>query len=220
MSFRFALFCFVAALSLHVGAARAGASLYVDDAATVERGRCQLESWLRVAAPGRELTLAPACNLAGTEFGLSHSDYAAPHAPAAQAVSAKRALHVSAHGWALAASLGANWSGARYDGWTFNLPLTLGPDPNGPRLWHFNLGWNQPRRGRDRLTGGIGLEQALAADWTALAELYADPHGDLGGQLGLRRAFGADASLDLLLGDRARDPRGPWLTLGFNLALR
>ncbi len=219
MPFRFCLFFLCAALLLHAGAARAGASLYVDDAATVERGQCQLESWLRVAAPARELTLAPACDIAGTELGLSHSDYAAPHAAAAQSLSAKRVLH-AADGWAVAASLGANWSGGRYDGWNFNLPLTLGPAPNGPRLWHVNLGWNQPRRGRARATAGIGLEQALAADWTALAELYADPHGDLGGQLGLRRALGAAASLDLLLGDRERDPRGPWLTLGFNLALR
>ncbi|QWP77373.1 hypothetical protein J5226_02910 [Lysobacter sp. K5869] len=220
MPFRFALFCLFAALSLHAGAARAGASLYVDDAATVARGRCQLESWLRGAAPAREFTLAPACDVAGTELGLSHSDYAAPHAAAAQSLSAKRVLRASAQGWALAASLSANWSGGRYDGWTFNLPLTLGPDPNGPRLWHLNLGWNQPRQGRARLTGGVGLEQALSARWTALAELYADAHGDAGGQLGLRRALSDDASFDLLLGDRERDPRGPWLTLGFNLALR
>lgn len=219
MLFRFRLFFLFAALLLHAGAARAGASLYVDDAATVARGQCQLESWLRLAAPARELTLAPACDVAGTELGLSHSDYAAPHAAAVQGLSAKRVLH-TADGWAVAASLGATWSGGRYDGWNLNLPLTLGPDPNGPRLWHLNLGWNQPRRGRARATAGIGLEQALAADWTALAELYADPHGDLGGQLGLRRALGAAASLDLLLGERERDPRGPWLTLGFNLALR
>lgn len=217
MPFRFVLFCLLAALSLHPGAARAGASLYVDDAATVGRGRCQLESWLRGAAPARELTLAPACEFAGTELGLSHSDYAAPHADAAQSLSAKRVLHASAHGWALAASLGGNWSGRRYDGWTFNLPLTL---ERGARLWHLNLGWNQPRRGRARLTGGVGLEQTLNPRWTALAELYADAHGDPGGQFGLRRALGDAASLDLLLGDRARDPRGPWLGLGFNFALR
>lgn len=220
MLLRFTLFLFAAALWAHAGAARAGASLYVDDAATVERGRCQLESWLRTAAPARELTLAPACDIAGTEFGLSHSDYAAPHAPAAQSLGAKRVLHASPHGWALAAALGATWTGHRYDGWNLNLPLTLGPDPHGQRVWHVNLGWNQPLRGRARLTGGVGLEQALAQRWTALAELYADPHGDVGGQLGLRRALGEAASLDLLLGDRARDPRGPWLTLGFNFALR
>lgn len=219
MSLRFALFLLLLAL-LRAGPARAGASLYVDDAATVERGHCQLESWLRVAAPARELTLAPACDIAGTELGLSHSDYAAPHAPATRSLGAKRVLHASAQEWALAASLSANWSGVRYDGWSLNLPLTRGPANGAKRLWHFNLGWNQPRQGRARLTGGIGLERALAADWTALAEVYADPHGDTGGQFGLRRALGGAASLDLLLGDRARDPRGPWLSLGFDFALR
>lgn len=215
----FALFFLIAAL-LRAGAAQAGASLYVDDAATVERGACQLESWLRAAAPARELTLAPACDIAGTELSLSHSDYVAPHAPAAQSLGAKRVLHASAQGWALAASLGAGWSGGRYDGWTFNLPLTLARADGDARVWHFNLGWNQPRAGRARVTGGIGLEQTLTTRWIALAELYADPHGDLGGQFGLRRTLGDTASLDLLLGERARNPRGPWLSLGFNFALR
>lgn len=219
MLLRFLPIVLAAALLAHAGAARAGASLYVDDAATVERGRCQLESWLRVAAPARESTLAPACNLGGAEFGLSLSDHAAPHAPAAQSLGAKRVLH-AADGWAIAASIAADGSGGRYQGWSFNLPLTLRADAGGARLWHFNLGWSRPRHGRARPTGGIGLEQALAADWTALAELYADPHGDPGGQFGLRRALGADASLDLVLGARERDPHGPWLTLGFNLALR
>jgi hypothetical protein len=54
-------FVLIAAFSLiPVCAARAGASLYVDDAGIVPAGHCQLESWLRASAPGRELSLVPA----------------------------------------------------------------------------------------------------------------------------------------------------------------
>lgn len=42
MLFRFCLFFLFAALLLHAGAARAGASLYVDDAATAEIGRAHV----------------------------------------------------------------------------------------------------------------------------------------------------------------------------------
>ncbi|MGO1070932.1 hypothetical protein [Lysobacter sp. CA199] len=211
-----------AALSLvPVYAARAGASLYVDDAATVASGRCQLESWLRAAAPSRESTLVPACDVAGSEFGLGLSDYAQPRAPAIAAFGAKRVLHTAAsQRWALAASVGANWDprhGA-FDGWNFNLPLSVA-DTALRGQWHFNLGWNAPRHGRAAVTAGIGLEHALHADWSVLAELFADHRGGRVAQLGLRRGFGAGHSVDVLIGDRNDDRRSPWLTLGVNLLL-
>ncbi len=54
----------LAAMLLSPCAARAGASLLVDDAGTVPDGRCQLESWLRLRGGG-EVTAVPACGRAG-----------------------------------------------------------------------------------------------------------------------------------------------------------
>lgn len=215
-------FVLIAALLLApMGAARAGASLFVDDAATVAPGHCQLESWLRASAPGRELTLVPACDTAGTELGLGLSDYAQPHAPRIAAFGAKRVLHAAAsQRWAVAAAIGANWNprhGA-FDGWNLNLPLSLA-DATQRSHWHFNLGWNAPRHQPDAVTAGIGLERSVHADWLVLAEVFADHRNGRGAQLGLRRGFGAGHSVDVLIGDRNDDGRSPWLTLGFNFLL-
>lgn len=215
-------FVSIAALSLvPMTAARAGASLYVDDAGTVAAGHCQLESWLRGSAPGRELTAVPACDAAGTELGLGLSDYARPHAPQIAAFGAKRVLHAAAsQRWALAAALGANWNPrhGEFDGWNLNLPLSLS-DAAQRRHWHFNLGWNAPRHARDGVTAGIGLEHATRGEWSVLAEIFADQHGGRGGQFGLRRGFGDGHSVDVLIGDRNDGGRSPWLTLGLNLLL-
>ncbi|MGH8083253.1 MAG: hypothetical protein ACREP7_21935 [Lysobacter sp.] len=213
----------IAACSLvPVRAARAGASLYVDDAGIVAPGHCQLESWLRASAPGREFSAVPACHVAGTELGLGLSDYAEPAQARVAAFGAKRVLHeASSQRWALAASLGANWNASRgaFDGWNFNLPLSFAADAAQRRRWHFNLGWSAPRHGRDALTAGIGLEQALDSRWSALAEVFADHRGDRIAQLGLRCEIDAARSLDVLIGQRDGDARSPWLTLGFNLLL-
>lgn len=202
--------------------AHAGASLYVDDASIVPAGQCQLESWLRAAAPGRELSLVPACHVAGTEFGLGLSDYARPSQTHTAAFGAKRVVHEAAsQRWALAASLGANWNASRgeFEGWNFNLPLSVTGDAAGRGHWHFNLGWNAPKHGRDALTAGIGAEFALRSRWTALAEIFADQHGSRVAQLGVRREFDASHSIDLLVGHQNDGARSPWLTLGFNVLL-
>lgn len=39
--------------------ARAGGSLFVDDATVTPSGRCQVETWARAYTPGQELTAVP-----------------------------------------------------------------------------------------------------------------------------------------------------------------
>lgn len=55
------------------GAARAGASLEVDDAAITPEGRCQVESWLRRERGALQATAVPACGVHGSEIGLGLS---------------------------------------------------------------------------------------------------------------------------------------------------
>lgn len=222
MLFKFLFAIAMAALLAHTHDARAGASLLVDDATTAPARRCQVEAWLRAYAPSQELTAVPACNLGGTEFGLSLSGYAGHSQDAIAGFGAKRLLHdFERDDWGLGLALGLNWnlSRARFDGWNLNLPASVALDPQRRTLLHFNLGWSEPRDARGAITGGVGLERALTRDWTALAEAYGDHRGGFAAQAGLRRRLGDDASLDLLIGHQRGLAHAPWLTLGVNVLL-
>lgn len=200
--------------------ARAGASLYVDDAAVTPRGHCQVESWIRGYAPGNEFSSTPACNIRGTEFGVGVNAYA--HAARGSIVNlgVKRAFHdFDTQRWGIAASIGASWDSgrSRFDGWNANIPASIALDGERHTVVHANLGWSKPRHARGCVTRGIGIEQRLDARWTLLGEAYAD-HATIT-QIGLRRAIGDNASLDLLSGHQNGATPSSWLTLGFNIVL-
>jgi hypothetical protein len=126
--------------------------------------------------------------------------------------------NVDQHVWGIGASAGVIWNGARdhHEGWHVTLPTSYAPQAWRHTVLHANLGWSRPRDAAGALTGGVGLEQTLAHQWTLLAETYGHHRGEVAGQLGLRRRLDRDASLDLLLG---HDGMGPWITIGLNLLL-
>jgi hypothetical protein len=213
---------FVATLPACAYQAHAGASLFVDDAATTPEGRCQVEAWARAYAPGQEFTAVPACTHTGTEFGLGASHYTRPSLGPIVNLGAKRLFRdFDQHDWGIGASFGATWNGAddRLDGWNLNLPVSFALDPERRTVVHANLGWSDLRHSPGALTGGLGIERALTEDWTLLAEAYGDHRGGFGTQLGVRRTLGDTASLDLLLGHQDGMRHAPWFTLGFNVLL-
>ena len=220
MSFKLPLVLLVAIASATPSLARAGASLYVDDASVTPRGHCQVESWMRGYAPGNEFSSVPACNYRGTEFGLGVNYFSHPaHGPIVN-LGVKRAFHdFDTQRWGIAASLGASWDSARgqFDGWSANVPVSVALDGDRHTVVHANLGWSKLRHVRGKLTRGIGIEHSLSAHWTLLGEAYAD-HATIA-QLGVRRAFGDNASLDLLAGRQGGTTPASWLTLGFNIVL-
>lgn len=200
--------------------ARAGASLFVDDAAVTPRGRCQVETWARIYFPGREATAVPACNVGGTEFGLGISHYGHPVYGPVFNLGAKHVFHdLDAHGWGIGASLGTTWnSGHRdWEGWNLNVPASFALDPQHRTVVHANVGWNKLRHRKGRPTGGLGVEHVLDDRWTLLAEAYTD-HVVLA-EAGVRRQIGENASFDVLVGHQGGANAGPWLTLGFNVLL-
>lgn len=76
----------------------AGRPLATDDAATAERGTCQVEGWYdRTASDSHTLIVAPACGIAeGVELG---GDYSVPHPVDATRASAGLALKVAPQRW-------------------------------------------------------------------------------------------------------------------------
>lgn len=200
--------------------AHAGASLFVDDATITPRGRCQVESWSRLYAPGQELTAVPACNWDGTEFSLGVSRYPDSSNGPVLNLGLKRLFRdFDVDDWGIGASLGATWNGAsnHLDGWNVNLPASFALDPQRRVVLHANLGWLKLRNARATLTGGVGIELVLDEHWTALAEAYSDRH--VATQAGLRRSLGRYASLDLLVGRQRGLPHASWMTFGWNVLL-
>ncbi|MFC3551076.1 hypothetical protein ACFOLC_08590 [Lysobacter cavernae] len=222
MPLKFPFAIVMALITTPVGDARAGASLLVDDAAITPAGHCQVEAWARAYAPGQELTAVPACNLAGTEFGLGLSQYAHPsHGPIASLGLKHLLRDFDTHDWGLGVSLATTWNGAHNhgEGWALNVPASVALDPQRRTVLHANLGWSEPRNGPDALTGGLGIEHVLAAEWTLLAEAFGDHRGGFTAQLGVRRALNDRASLDLMLGHQDGMKHAPWLTVGLNVLL-
>lgn len=208
-----------AIVSIAPAPVRAGASLYVDDASVTARGHCQVQSWVRGYAPGVEFSSVPACNIGGTEFALGLSHFDQPSSRSLVSLGVKRAFHdLDAHRWGIAASIGANCDGAsgRLEGWNANIPVSVALDADRSTVVHVDAGWSKPRSSKGRVTRGIGVEQRLGANWTLLGEAHADRATIV--QIGLRRAFGDNASLDLLAGRQGGAAPSSWLALGFNIA--
>ncbi|MEQ4576312.1 MAG: hypothetical protein ABN502_15430 [Gammaproteobacteria bacterium] len=202
-------------------AAWAGASLDIDDAAITPEGRCQVESWLRRESAQRQAVAVPACTVAATEVSLGVLGRDPGTGGAGLSLGLKRVLRAfDGRGWGLAIAAGASHEPGQGPGWVLALPASIALDPAQRNLVHLNLGWEAPDRARRAATAGIGLERVLDPRWTLLAELRGDDRGGAGGQLGLRRALGPNASLDLLAGRHRADGDGTrWLTLGLNVLL-
>lgn len=204
------------------GAARAGASLEVDDAAITPEGRCQVESWLRRERGALQATTVPACGVHGSEIGLGLSARRPADGAVDVALGLKRVLRPlgEGRGWGLAIAAGASQAAGQARGWSLVLPASLALDPAQRTLLHLNAGWDAPPGAAAAALAGIGLEQWLDRRWTLLAEARADRRGERVGQLGLRLALGEAASLDLLAGrTRGHAAAGDWLTLGLNVLL-
>ena len=221
MPFKYLRTMVVVGLTTTTLQAHAGASLYVDDAAITPEGSCQAESWVRSYSSGeRELTTVPACTYAGTEVSLDISDYPRSTQDPQLTLGIKRVLYDADNdNWGISASLNTTWDGAHgdVDGWTFNLPTSFALDSAHDTLLHADVGWSKQSQLAGRPTFGLGIESALDARWTLLAEAYADQSNLVEG--GVRRQIGQNASLDLLVGHQGGGSGSNWITLGFNTLL-
>lgn len=152
----------------------AGGHHAVDDAAILERGACEVESWATRAHGGERLLHAGLnCGAGPVEFGLA-SDYArlAGTSATAWSVQAKTA-HALSGQFSIGAVFAAGWQAhvrPRYAGSTLAGLATW----TASEAWavHANLGREFVHQGDDRTRGGLSIEWTPVQAWSFVAERY------------------------------------------------
>src|SRR5690606_15158061 len=149
----------------------AGIFWVVDDATTLDRGQCHLESWVtRPRNADTGLVVAPACTTTtGLQLSLSGAfNLSDGFRDQGLRFGIKSVLHL--HGrWALATSFrvyGDLDDGV--DAWHLNYPLTIWPTANS--AVHLNVG--HLHDGGGTTTWGIGGSHVLGGGVSVIAEYY------------------------------------------------
>jgi hypothetical protein len=162
-------------LALAAPHALAGRPLSVDDAATVEQGTCQIESWVERADESHETIVSGACSVTdGLELGLEASrpsprdDVRAGAGIAMKWAPASARVDTPLGPLALGLKLGTSWD-RRDRGWSSreSVAAALGTLEAGEH-WalHANLG-----AVRDRASHASATVLGFAVAWTPLAPL-------------------------------------------------
>jgi len=204
------------AVLLPTGSQAAGGHHAVDDASTVDPGRCQMEVWME-HAPGRQLQhVGSACHALGMEIGLSLERSADRAVPTVRStgLQLKWAREVEP-GFSLGAVWAAGWqSGSpRFAGHTVLIPLSWSPRED--LTLHVNAGRDFPSRGACVGHYGAALEWQPSGHWQALLEGWRDGLGPQR-RIGLRYLFNDRLSVDVSRAQAMRSPGGRWSTLGLN----
>lgn len=200
----------------------AGGHHAVDDAALLEPGQCQLETWLeREAGSARRLLhLGPACRVGPVELGLNldrqrpgeagtSTTLVGPQLKWAHALTERLSVGIAA---------AASWQGpgARYQGSSLVLPLSLQLSDQWQA--HVNLGRDFRAGQADGSRAGAALEWAPNAAWSFMGEGFRDGgtrHWRLGGRWNLRPGLSLDLSRARGLGAQPT----AWWTLGLNAVI-
>lgn len=215
------------ALLIAPGLSSAGRPLTTEDAAALEEGRCQLESWMDRSRDSRTGWLVPACNFgAGIEWqaGAARTREASSDRFTEAYVQAKRTfLEVeegrSDVGVGLVAGLGRRPLNERHRGWSnpyVTVPLTLS---TLGALIHLNAGWARDKEARrDATTWGIAAELPHGR-WTAVAEAFGETSARPTLRFGGRWAVVPDhLDLDLTwVTTPGQGAAGRYVSLGFTL---
>jgi hypothetical protein len=200
----------------------------VDDARIVDRGGCQVESWVKRNPGSHELWALPACNPFGAELtagvGALYHDAPGNRDERDQQLQVKglfRELRRNDYGWGLAAGMvrradintNQNLLASTY----FYLPLSLSFADDRFVLLTNVGGVDNRDRGRRGMSWGVGGEYYATERFVLLAEVYGATGLDRYAQAGLRywllpNRWQLDGSYGFQLngGNRAE-----WFTLGF-----
>lgn len=210
-----------AAVLLLAGLAAGGCALAagghhaVDDAAILDPGQCELESWfVRAQGNQRLLHAGASCRVGPVELGIaSEAARAGGASQAGHGVSAKWATPV-ADDISIGASVGPAWAAharPRYQGATVAMLATW--TPREDVAVHLNLGRDLVHRGRDAARHGVAAEWLPIDGWSFLAERFLEQGGHFA-RAGARWAGGKAWSLDLSRSHRLSGPGASAWTVG------
>ena len=212
---------FVLSLGLASGAAgAAGGHHSLDDAAILEPGTCEVESWLARSRGGQRLLHAGgACRVGPVELGAS-AEYArqAGASETGHAVGAKWATELTP-GISAGLALSSGWQAhvrPRYQGTTLVGLATWAP--REAVALHLNLGRDFNHAGADENRWGVSAEWAPRENWSLTAERYAEQQSHFV-RTGLRWAANADWTVDVSRAHRLRGPGESAWTVGMTRAI-
>lgn len=205
-----------AALLCPVAGHAAGGHHAVDDAAIVDPGRCQVETWLEHGRQHRLQHVGPACHLLGVELGVNLDRSVTQGEPVLRGAG----LQIK---WAQDMQPGFSWGWVWSATWQNTAPRFAGQSLLLPLSWspredltvHVNLGRDVLRRAADRSRYGVALEWQPTAQWQGLIEHWDD---GLRAQhrLGVRHLLSDALSLDLSRAQPRGAAREAWWSLGLN----
>lgn len=193
----------------------AGGHHAVEDAAILESGQCQLETWgdREIGGAGSLLHVGTACHIGGVELGLNLDRV---HLARAETTIAgpqvKWATALDKH-FSMGLVLSTAWQGhsPRHLGSTLVVPATW--QPAETVLVHLNAGRDFRSHGTDSNRAGIALEWAPMPAWSFVAERFRESRLDFW-RAGARWALTTSLNVDLsrALGSSGSAPA--WWTLG------
>lgn len=209
-----------AALAVAPGATfGAGGHHAVDDAALVDPGQCQIETWWDHELGGRRklLHLGPACRAGAAELGLNldnvRSDGATTTILGAQFKWATEVRPGLSAGVSVGMAVGDRPPRRLLD--SVIVPLTW--QAADAVLLHVNVGRDHTEGRGGTVHGGVALEWSPNSLWSFVGERFRET-GKTAWRIGVRRELGSGASLDFSQArELHRDPR-PWWTVGLTWA--
>lgn len=198
-----------------IAAQAAGGHHAIDDAALVDTGKCEIESWVtRDSSRGHLLHAGAACRVADVELGLFTE-----HATLEGTSSDTQGLQAKwAREWLPGLSAGVSLQAAwdphqrpRYQATTVVGLLTWAAreDTNV----HVNVGRDFVRQGGNLARSGVGIDWAPVARWTFQGERYVEDQSHFV-RAGSRWMASDRWSLDLSRAQNLRGPKPSNWTLG------
>jgi hypothetical protein len=211
-------------LAIAVQAHAAGGHHAIDDAALVDPGQCQVETWLdRERGGGRTLLHGgPACRVGDFELGANFDRvrwHAGPQGSETAVVvgpQLKWATPLS-DSVSVGVALSANWRDVRprWAGATVVVPLTWQASPS--LAMHVNLGRDFRPHEPSLARGGAALEWAATPQWSFVAERFRESEAHFW-RLGARYAVNDKVSVDLSQARGLGNGAPAWWSLGLNWA--
>jgi len=208
----FSIACVVAS-----SAQAAGGHHAVDDAAILEPGQCQLETWFdHVTAGGAHLWhVGPACRVAAIEIGLNLDALRSEGGHRANVGGAQvKWAHPLGDKVAVGVLVAAAWQdhAPHGAGTTVVIPLTW--QATEALQVHVDAGRDFVSGAPDAAHGGIAGEWTASPRWSFIAERFRELHVDRW-RLGARRSLNANVSVDLSRAQGLGSAPSSW-TVGVN----